>query len=321
MEYKIKSNFGNANSTVWDTTKDLKNIFENNDNVVLDFKDFKESNPFNMLVIAQTIKPYKTGEKISIKGKARKINDYLEHIGFYNACGFDYGKRVGEAKSNSNYVPVRILKFSEYNGFYQQIEKQAEELANVLNFDKNLTKLTKYIFIELIRNVFEHADTDKLMLCAQKWPTHNLVEIAITDDGIGIPKSMKKKRKLDDDLTCIQLAKLPGISSMSNHAVVDSQDPWSNSGYGLYVINELCKLYNGSMIIASGNYAIYDRKNSSDIREDIDFKGTAICVRFCTDIAVNFQKELNKIVEKGQSISTQFQDSIKRASKSSGGKY
>ena len=66
-------------------------------------------------------------------------------------------------------------------------------MASMLGFDQNLSRYVIYCFTEMMRNVFEHSGADRVYVCAQYWPFHQLVEIAISDMGCGIKAAMNKQ--------------------------------------------------------------------------------------------------------------------------------
>lgn len=79
--------------------------------------------------------------------------------------------------------------------------------------------------------MYEHSDEKFVFVTAQKWPTMNLLEIAIADTGCGIANSMGKQYKNYDEKDLLYLAGEPGISARSNFSYLDKDDAWRNSGY------------------------------------------------------------------------------------------
>ncbi|MDE4586293.1 hypothetical protein HUW66_012250, partial [Staphylococcus epidermidis] len=109
-----------------------------------------------------------------------------------------------------------------------------------------------------MRNVVEHSDSKVIEYCAQYWPSYDRVEITISDNGIGMKKSLSKNPYIeaDNDSEAIQLALMPSISSKNfKGARINTRNPWHNSGFGLYMISRICKL-GGSFLICSGDHAI-----------------------------------------------------------------
>ena len=94
--------------------------------------------------------------------------------------------------------------------------------------------------------------------------TNELAEIAIVDEGIGIYESLTQntshKEYITDNITALKWALKAGISEAFGPSKKQkSQDSWANSGFGLYMVNEICKHLNGSFcLISYGNYLLID---------------------------------------------------------------
>ncbi len=121
--------------------------------------------------------------------------------------------------------------------------------------------MLQYLLREAIRNIPEHAETDDVWLCGQYWHNRDLAEIAILDEGIGIFKSISHNQVhrayISSNEEALRWALKPGVSV----AFIPSRgqrddDPWANSGYGLYMISEICKLTEGWFTLASGDDCI-----------------------------------------------------------------
>ena len=113
------------------------------------------------------------------------------------------------------------------------------------------------MFREMIRNVYEHSGMDEVYVCAQYWPSYNLVEISIVDNGCGVKSAMEKKFKDMSEEELLSLALKPGISAESNHSWIGKNNRLSNSGYGLPITKELALAYDGYFIFCSGNHAFW----------------------------------------------------------------
>jgi len=115
-----------------------------------------------------------------------------------------------------------------------------------------------YSIREVMRNVYEHSQSKSLEYCAQYWPSYDRVEIAISDNGIGLKDSLLTNpfMKIESYSDAIQQALMPAISSKYYQGIkADNNNPWQNSGFGLYMISRLCRL-GGSFLICSGNHGV-----------------------------------------------------------------
>lgn len=320
MIYDVVSSYGYGNEQALETMKSIELLARPSDNrMVINFEKFRENTPFNVLAIASYLNYYREQHpEYNFLIIPKKSDNFLSHLGFYQMIGADLGKRVGEAKSTANCVPIREIIF-DYN-FYNDIECRAKELAKLLGFDKNLEEFISYILVETIRNVYEHAQAEKAFVCAQKWPTKNLVEIAIIDMGVGIAKALGTKYAGKSEKELMYLSMQPGISARSNYSYLEKNNPWRNSGYGLYMLKRLAVLYGGSFLLCSKKCAL--KLSQEGVREyETYFPGTAIAIHFRTDTGNNFNTLRSQIIWEGESEALFGDDTIKKASRSSGGHY
>ena len=320
MEYKIETKYGHGNNQALKIASDISAIdLPDTESVLFDFAGYSENNPFSNLLIANSIRAFRKNHKNKCQ-LCPNHETYLSHLGFYQMIGVDYGKQMGEARSSDNYVPITKVTFN--GDFYQTIEGKSEELAALLKFDTELSAFLKYLFIETIRNTYEHADVGELYLSAQKWKSKSLLEIAISDTGCGICNSLRKYMPYSakDEKELIRLACNPGISSRSNYRYLEKDNAWRNSGYGLYLMRKLAVAYGGSFLICSGNYALRENNNGIEMF-NTTYTGTTIAIRIKTDQKLNFEDVRHKILLAGEKEASDVQTSIHSASKSSGGHY
>lgn len=319
--FNITSNYGIGNLQALSTVKSFYDEgLERFDEYTFNFSQFRETNPFNILLIANAINNFHARQKVGKKYNLTSKNDdgYLAHIGFFDLFNINYGKRIGEANSNSNYVPIRKIVFEK--DFYETIDEKAQELSRLYDFDLDLRKLLEYALVETIRNAYEHSCAKEVLVCAQKWRTRDEIEIAIVDSGCGIASAMARRYKNRTEEELFNMALLPGVSAQSNHLFLGKYDFWRNSGYGLYVLNELAPLYGGSFLLCSGGIAKYRTPTTTKYFTTM-YQGTAIAFRIKTNTDNDFKKIRSQIIERGEKQARNIDGSIKRASKSSGGFY
>lgn len=320
MTYNVVSSYGHGNEQALDTMKSIETLdLSGEDQVVFDFNQFGENTPFNVLTIASYLKEYRARHpECNFSLIPKESSDFLSHFGFYQMIGAKVGKAVGEAQASSNYVPIKEIQFD--TDFYRTIEVRAQELAKLLSFDKSLEELLSYAFVEAIRNVYEHSGATSAYVCAQKWPTRNLVEIAIADTGKGIAKALETRFPQKTEKELLYLSMQAGISARSNFGYLDKDDPWRNSGFGLYMMKKLTLLYRGSFLLCSGKHAIWVMQDDV-IEYETSFPGTAIAIKFRTDTGKDFNELRSIAISEGQTEAQLKPEAIKKASKSSGGHY
>jgi hypothetical protein len=190
---------------------------------------------------------------------------YPAHMGFFISIGIPFGKEIGEARGNARYLPIRALyredlrKQDKYAALGDLIQKHADEIAEMISRDATrkteLYDALSYSLREMIRNVFEHSESARVLYCAQYWPMAGKVEVSILDRGIGIRQSLgtNPNYRYPTDKLALEMSLLPSVSGKTHMSFNSSL--WSNSGYGLYMTSRLCR-HGGNFVIASGRAAI-----------------------------------------------------------------
>jgi hypothetical protein len=234
-------------------------------------------------------------------------------MGFYKSVGADYGNEPGEAAGNSRYIPITRLRKSDLYSEARQrhsvvgeaIEAESHRIACVLTQEKtgDLVDTLTYSLREIFRNVVEHSGAEAVWYAAQYWPTKKRVEIGILDEGVGIQAGLSantRYRELDDH-NALHLALQPGVSGVARAERSDtraSDDPWANSGYGLYMTSAICQR-GGNFVIASGSKALF--MDAEDVTfEDTIFNGTAIRMVLDTSRVENITRTLDSIRRRGE---------------------
>lgn len=262
---------------------------------------------------------------------------YASNMGFFQMISskLGLGKAPGEAHGNSHCIPLTILDFEKLHAdglpYYfddeveGRIEEEAEKLATVLvDNDKDLNYLFTYLIREILRNIPEHSDCTKAIICGQAWPAMHQAEIAIIDEGKGIFESLSANPYYHDRIynnsDALDWATIPGISAAynPNKKRRKSSSNWANSGFGLYMVKEICKEMDGSFLIASGeDYLREDSKGSKSGKTNIT--GTAIKITVDTNKILNSKELINTIVQRGQEEAKAMNEGFHRASKPSRG--
>lgn len=296
--------------------------------------------PFGMLFTAISIRQMRDSYKDTDVKFNMEITPslngiaYASHMGFFRTISekIKMGKMPGEAKGNNNYIPITKLDFSQmYDGEIAKgnyvvmgdvIEIEASKLAKILSReDKEMHILLTYLIREILRNIPEHADVKQAWICGQYWEDET-AEIAIVDEGIGIKESLRKNRihkeYIETDEDALKLAIKAGISQAFQPAKKNkSEDQWANSGFGLYMISEICKELQGSFVLASGNkYIKIDQYGEMRVG-DILFQGTAVKVTILTNKILKSKEIIRKIAAQGEQQAKFIRNAFKKASKPS----
>ena len=299
---------------------------------VFRFSNSKGCDPFPMLVVSSAIRysRRRSGAK-NCTAQNVDLNSYGHHMRFYTACGIQTDKTLEEDYGNSRYLPITKISISDlsaegcknYQNIQEIINQKACQMASVLCQCEGLIKeQLSYILRELIRNIPEHSGADEIWFCAQYWPSYDFVELAILDEGMGIFNSLHSNKifgsEINDCETAIDWAVRPGIStSFEEKDRSYKYDDWQNTGYGLYIVKELCKRLGGSLIIASGDIAKeFNSENTKTYK--CQLHGTAICVRLHPTQILNSENLIEAIKRQGETEAKSNIHAFVFASKASG---
>ena len=238
-----------------------------NDNIfIFDFSKMTNFDPLPMLLAGSIIRRYRKKHpdvSFQIAGCGTSGTGYAGTMGFfkYISPSIEFGKGPGEATGSSNYIPITTIAVEELredaysNGNYLSVgdllEIKAGHLAKIVDRGNlELHKLLTYLIREILRNTPEHAKSNKIWVCGQYWPSFELAEIAIMDEGIGIYNSITQniahKEYIRTNAAALRWSLKAGISeSFRPSSKQKSNDEWANSGFGLYMVSQICKELNG----------------------------------------------------------------------------
>ncbi|MBB6715959.1 hypothetical protein [Clostridium gasigenes] len=308
MEIIMPRNFNLRESlkftTYLDTTVD-------DSEYIYDYINMSTVEPFGMLLISSKIRKF-----LSVKGDSShcaieyKDKDYAAHMGYFQSVNLDHGKKPGEANGSSTYIPLThidikesyIEAFNKSISINEYIEKvYAEKLAGMLcRENEEIKNKLIYCISEIIRNVYEHSKSNLLCFAGQYWPTKDLVEIAILDEGEGIASTLKRNKKflIKSDKQALRLSLKPGVTRSINSNTKNNNDVYINQGFGLYMTSKICE-NGGNFTICSGNHCL-TVQNNDIINNKCSFEGTAIRLRLKPSRLLDIN--LIDISKKGQEI-------------------
>ena len=327
------------NMKLVETLKFANNIYEKipDDQVVFDFSQTYTFDPLPMLIMGATMRNYRMQyPELPFRIEGYEGKSYAGTMGFfkYVSESLGIGKMPGEANGSTDYIPITPIEVEElqkaeisqgnYMVMGDLIEKEAGRLARVVDRgNSELHKLLTYLIREILRNTPEHAGTNTMWVCGQYWPSYELAEIAIADEGIGIYDSITQnyvhKEYITDNEKALKWALKAGISEAFRPSMKQkSCNEWANSGFGLYMVNEICKHLNGSFCIVSyGNYMLID--NHGIRYGETNYKGTAIRMRVPSKNILNAQTIISKIAKQGEMEAKTIRNAFKNASMPSKG--
>jgi len=290
------------------------------DKVVIDFSSMGRIEPFTMVYVAKYIREFNRRNKDTVFScMGHQSKDYAANMAFFRAFGLKHGREPNCVDGNDRFVPYTILRVQtivdeatkEWEAEQEVIERRSAHLAEILAQQNSglLVDALTFSIREIMRNVYEHSKSKSIEYCAQYWPYYSKVEIAIIDNGIGLKASLKNNPhvQIENHSDAIQQALMPAISSKNyKGAIIDTDDPWHNSGFGLYMINRICRL-GGSFLICSGDHGI---KLDEVGKEHIDLphmcRGTAVRMVLNTSKLTELSSMLAKFRDEGYEIAKQI---------------
>ncbi|MGL1937131.1 MAG: hypothetical protein OCD01_19035 [Fibrobacterales bacterium] len=281
--------------------------------LVLDFQDLCFSHPLSMLKVATFIRQVaKYRRERGLRTEAinidysRNCHGYLNYVGFFDFIGLEgVTNPVGAAPGSSSYIPITEISKAELENLmkiqnlslHDVIFEKADQITNnIVGYeDLYIKKVLRYSFKEILRNVFEHSGAEKCYIAAQHYRT-GIVQFGILDEGIGIIGTLSRKYRIETAEAALKYSITPGVTS------VDLEDPFenknNNSGYGLFILSEISKLYGWFEIGSSGGSLLVNAKGQSYSNYP-DFQGTFIGINF-HERDFNFDEKINEIVENGE---------------------
>lgn len=256
-------------------------------NFILDFSHVTFVQPFSMVYLASSINYIKSNllKNIDCINIDNDSCSYMHHMGFFHTIGI-VSSIEHPAISNSNYIPISKIDYSEaitkiaLGGMHagEYVDDIARDLSHVLvqAREGNLYETLSYSIREVLRNTLEHAYCKNIYYAAQYWPSLNKVEIVVADDGIGLQKSLSYNPYFKElaNKTAVKYSLMPGISGKVYEGAKLKDHEWENSGYGLYMVNRLCR-NGGQFFICSFEDGIYMEGNKRNYTHT-NFKGTAL---------------------------------------------
>lgn len=313
--------------------RELESIIPDTE-MTFDFSKMSNFDPLPMLIMGAIMRKYRSKfpqVPFNVTGFDTKGKSYAGTMGFfkYVSTSLGIGKMPGEAQGSLNYIPItpiiiddlqkKAVEQGDYPILGELIEKESSRLANIVDRgNKELHKLLTFLIREILRNTPEHAQTNTIWVCGQFWPSYELAEIAIVDEGIGIYNSITKnaahREYIQDNETALKWALKAGISeAFRPSSKQNAKDEWANSGFGLYMVSEICKQLNGNFCIMSyNNYLIID--NHGVKSGETSFEGTAIRIRVPSRKIDSAQSIISKISSQGEAEARTIRNAFKTAS-------
>ena len=216
------------------------------------------------------------------------------------------------------------------NGYFEDLGTFIEQISATFAeeyFEKNSepSLLLTYLIRELMRNTPEHSKSDVVSVTLNVLD-HNeqTVEFTSEDHGIGILKSLQgnmvHRKCLETDNDALPYAIKAGISKAFLPSGQNaSSDPWANSGFGLYMVSEICRKLDGSFRLESGTCGLLKEKDEKMTLYPANRQGTFVSITFDAMKVTDSRELILETSLEGEAQAKQIRHAFKKASRPSKG--
>jgi len=195
------------------------------------------------------------GKSLALTGsESCEALGYLQRIDFLTHLGIHIPEDFIRRNPSGRFMPVQTLNFAEGN-----VDRIASEIARCTLPDAtpedDVFRLLQYAAGELLSNAKYHSG-GQAFVCAQFFPTRNLVRIAVADDGTGIRETFMNTARESDASTpdaAIRLALQPHVSSALLRPNPNPYGGRDHRGVGLTITRNLAIQSDGQLSIVSEN--------------------------------------------------------------------
>lgn len=256
--------------------KDYSRLFEIcrldtiNDNIIHIQLGLNFINPSDVLLLVQSCiyikKKFPDVSSIRFSAPDNQIK-YLNEIGLIPFLKSNY-KQPGTIKfiDKQTAMPIRRVEQVSIEEYVYETLRYIGRICQ----GKELTVLSVGIK-ESINNVYDHSESEigAYVFC-QYYPRINAVKVCVTDIGIGIPESVRKRHPDYTDQECLDWA-------LKDKNTIGSIP--SNAGMGLATIRSFTKKTKGNLLLMSGKNRYELRNNGYDafsVNPIRNFMGTLI---------------------------------------------
>ncbi|MBI3190168.1 sensor histidine kinase [archaeon] len=242
--------------------------------------------------------------EIKFKKMQAKSKHYFERMGVFEFLQLVSEIKITKHESAGRFIPVQKITNSK------ELDEFIKEMIPLLHVKSEQAEPIKYIVSELVRNVFEHANTTNgAFVCAQYYKKSNTIRIGVVDTGIGIKNTLTMHHHPKDDKEAILLALTPGITGTTKK--VGGTE--FNAGAGLFFIKSLAKIKRNFFMIYSGAgmYKLLKTPKNRQTKIFTDplkdhiscnynfpiWHGTVVAIDLCLDEDIDFNRLLDLIRE------------------------
>lgn len=210
--------------------------------VVLDFERLNRIQVGGVATLSNMIEASrKAGVKVEFRNtRGCGATAFLEGTGFLaQYCESPPLKTL----HNAPFAPLRLVEYRKSVSYL--LNELVPWLSSTLHAKDRELATIKVCFEEVFNNIIDHSTVDVGCSCAHFDRSDNKVMICISDIGVGIPKNVRNRIKINTDQGAIAMACQEGFTTQTTPR---------NMGAGLHVlITNVVTRNGGSVIIHSGS--------------------------------------------------------------------
>src|SRR3989338_6893100 len=202
-------------------------------------------------------------ENIACEQIEAKSKHYLKRMNLFDLLKVDSGIKIIEHEPAGRFIP--LTQITDSNNLSDFIT----DMIPLLHLKPEQAEPIRYVMSELMRNVFEHAESKiGAIVCAQYFSKTNRISIGIVDRGVGIKETISQSYAVKSHSEAIRLALTPGITGTTKR--IGGTD--YNAGAGLFFFYSISKINKDFFVIFSGNgmYKLLKADNKKSVRLHAD---------------------------------------------------
>ncbi|KWC88860.1 STAS domain-containing protein [Burkholderia cepacia] len=194
--------------------------------IYLDFAPLKFIDSAGVTVLSNLIEFLKkVGAKTYFKGHKTLHTpvQFLDDSGFFRQyLGYDLQQG---AAVRATTLPLQLVEYSRSYGYMEN--RLVPWLANALETEERALSTVKVCFQEIFNNINDHSQVNIGCIFAQHYPNKDLIQITVSDFGVGIPYRVQQLEGNLSDQQAIARASEQGFTT---------QTTVRNRGAGLHVL-------------------------------------------------------------------------------------
>jgi hypothetical protein len=208
------------------------------------------------------------GMPIDIGGDENVIR-YLARMDLHRSLGLP-APDMNRRPEGGRFIPLFLVQ--DGNDVFSAVSSIADLVLQQFEGVGDFIPAFEWAVNEIVDNVFIHAGAATPgVVCAQLFPNRRRLDIAISDCGVGIRKSLSETFELEDDASAISKALERGITRNAE----------IGQGNGMAGSLEIMRQNGGTLLVWSGN-ALYQMRGGEEVGFDIgpNLMGTGVLLSF-----------------------------------------